>query len=374
MKKIAISTLLATVIFISCDSNFDAKDQDVKNNNSLSQRTSTKFGYIESTTIDNGLNSECENNILIFPSLDEYEQTIDLLDDMVDQHCDGFENSSNPNLTDEEYEALSETSGFDEDQPLRDFEEDLAFCSLWSKIYNEETQWLSQQGDGVWNEDEDPDNHFIDEETERVLLNIGSEVMIGDRENGYLIYKFFDWGYITIANNDTQALVDINTTGVVPLDNPNIVVVRDNNQTQLTVCKGNRSYRNKFSTGSKTRIKIVGKTKDFKGEPNALKSSKIKVKTKYYRKKLGVWTRGKTTLTAGVEGEYKRRGYFQDYNECGQPRYLREFKTRKRSKVKYKHKGDAETYFRFEDNKCRGVHKRREDVIKQVDFFNYDVL
>lgn len=373
MKKITISLLLATVIFISCDNNFDAKNQDAKDDTTLSQRSTTMFDYIESTYIENGLSSDCENNILLFPSLEKYENTIDLFDDIVDQHCDAFENSANPNLTDEEYELLSETSGFDEDQPLRDFEQDLAFCSLWSKIYNEETQWLSQQGDGVWNEDEDPDNHFIDEETERILLNVGSEVMIGSRNN-FLIYKFFDWGYITIANNDTQALIDINTTGVVPLENPNVVVVRDNNQTQLTDCKGNRLYRNKFSTGSKTRIKIVGKSVDFRGEPNALKSSKIKVKTKYYRKKLGVWTRGKTTLTAGVEGEYKRREYFQDYNECGQPNAKRDYKTRKRSKVKYKYKGDADSYFRFEDNKFRGVHKRRTDIIKQVDFFNYDVI
>ena len=100
----------------------------------------------------------------------------------------------------------------------------------------------------------------------------------------------------------------------------------------------------------------------------------MKSKTKYYRKKIGVWTRGKTTLTAGFEGKYNRLGYFQYWYDCGEVRSLNETKTRKRSKIKIKHKGDSENYFRVEDNQLRGIHKRREDVIKKVDYYDGDVI
>ena len=275
-------------------------------------------------------------------------------------------------MSDEDYEAYAESIGFDEDEPLREFESDLNFCSLWHKIFDMETNWLAQQGDGVWNENQDPDNHFIDEETERVLLNEGAEVMIGTEKTGYIIYKFYDWGYIEIHNNDIIALQEINLTGNIPSNNSNIKIFDDKKAetSQVPDCIGGVTHRKYFRTGSKTRIKTVDKMKDFRGAPGPSKSSKIKSKTKYYRKKAGVWTRGKTTLTAGFEGSYNRLNYFADWRECGFLRDLTELKTRKRSKVKKKHKGPSDMYFRVLDNQLSGVHKRRNDVIKKIDYFD----
>lgn len=374
MKKAAISLLLITKLFISCDSNFESKNKSTEVNKLNYQRTSQIFEYVESTYINNGLSSKCENNILIFPSLELYENTIDELDNLVEIHCDNFEQNANQNLTDEGFENLSDELGFDEDLPLRKFEQDLAFCSLWSKIYNEETEWLNNQGDGEWNVSDDPDDHFIDDESERVLLNIGSEVMIGSEKDGYVIYKFYEWGYITVSNNDIEALLSINTTGILPTNNPNVEIINDIKKNNNLNCKKDVVQRKYFSTGSNTRIKTVDKSVDFKGAPGPMKSSKMKSKTKYYRKKIGVWTRGKTTLTAGFEGKYNRLGYFQYWYDCGEVRSLNETKTRKRSKIKIKHKGDSENYFRVEDNQLRGIHKRREDVIKKVDYYDGDVI
>lgn len=252
------------------------------------ERPSSLYDDIESTYINNGLNTTCENNILIFPNWDTYYLTIDKLDDAIDNHCDAFEQSANPNLTDEEYEAYSESIGFDEDQPLRKFEEDLEFCSLWHKLYDNETFWLSQQTDDDWNIDEDPDSYFIDEETERVLLSTANEVMIGTRKDGYIIYKFFDWGYIEIHNNDTVALAQINTTGIIPRNNSNVIVVNEKMEVQEGPdCHGGAEIREFFRTGSNTRIKTLDKMKNFRGAPTAFnKKSKLKSKTKYYRKKI----------------------------------------------------------------------------------------
>ncbi len=371
MKKILI---FATSLFLACDNNDLSKENKIKDK-SITERQSSLYANIESTFINNGLSTSCENNILIFPDWDTYYLTIDKLDDAVDNHCDAFEQSTDPNLTDEEFEAYGESIGFDEDQPLRDFERDLAFCSLWHKIYDNETAWLAQQTDDDWDIEEDPDNYFVDEETERILLNTANEVMIGTRKNGYVIYKFFDWGYIEIHNNDTNALTQINTTGTIPQNNPNIIVVNEKTENQTTPdCKGNIEHRKYFRTGSKTRIKTVDKIKDFRGGPSPIKSSKIKSKTKYYRKKLGLWMRGKTTISAGwTDSNYNRLNYFLNWYECGQEYSINSLKTRKRSKVKNKFKGDSDNYFRVLDNQLLGTHKRRNDIIKKIDYFDGQV-
>lgn len=127
------------------------------------------FSYIESTQINNDV--DCENNILIFPTWEKYWETIELLDQMIEDDCDSFDATVPNNITDDQYDALADAAGFDEDNVLRNFEEDLAFCSLRRKIESLENDWLDQQGDGQWDINADPDNHFIDDETERTLLS-----------------------------------------------------------------------------------------------------------------------------------------------------------------------------------------------------------
>lgn len=373
MKKILI---LAFGFLFACDSNEAMKETNQKDENNTMQRQSSFYENVESTFIENGLNSSCENNILVFPDWETYYKTIDMLDNAVDNHCDNFEFSTDPNMPDEDYEAYAESIGFDEDEPLRKFESDLDFCSLWHKIFDMETNWLALQGDDDWNENQDPDNHFVDEETERVLLNEGSEVMIGTKEQGYIIYKFFEWGYIEVYNNDLRVLQQINVSGIVPNDNPNVKVFdeKTTENPQAPECKGGVTYRKYFRTGSKTRIKTVDKMKDFRGAPGPSKSSKIKSKTKYYRKKLGIWTRGKTTISAGwIESHYNRANYFADWKDCGFEYSINNLKTRKRSKVKNKYKGNSESYFRVVDNQLFGTHKRRNDIIKKIDYFDGEV-
>jgi hypothetical protein len=289
---------------------------------------------------------------------------------MVDISCDAFENA-NSTLTDEQFELLSIKTGFNEDAPMIRFEEDLAFCSLRKYIYNKETYWLSQQGDGEWDLSTDPDSHFIDDDTERALLNQGSEVIIGDLKTGYVIYKFYEWGVVEIHNNDFVALQQMNTTGTIPTNNPNVQAV---NNTTSKYCTTEVERRNSFDTGGNTKIKTLDKTKNFSGAPAIWKSSKIKSKTKYYRKKAGIWTRGKTTITAGFEGNYLEGNYFAEAGNCGVEVPLDETRTKRRSKVKAKHIRQADVYINVDDNKLFGVHKRRSDVIKKVDYFDNDIL
>lgn len=367
--------LMFVGILCSCE-NPNLNQEDNFNKNSLAQRTSSFFENVEAIHINNGLGSGCENNILVFPSWEDFRIIVDKLDDMVELHCDDFEFSSDPNLTDEEYEALCESLGFDEDMPLIKFEDDLKFCSLRKLIFDRETDWLSQQGDGEWDSNSDPDNHFIDE-IERTLFNEGVEVIIGNRNDGYILYKFYTWGHVEIHNEDYSALQGINQTGHIPNNNPNVVVVEDkrednNNNSSNGVCRGEVVHRKYFQTGPKTRIKTVDKIKN--PSFTFFTGPKIKSKTKYYRKRnlnFGpTWVRGKTTITASIQGT-RYLGWV--LYGCGSPGTVNITKTRKRSKVKVKETSFDQENYTLEGSLI-GIHKRREDVIKNIDFYSGSVL
>lgn len=132
-KTILCYSILFGFLITSCEKNDLSKQEILKNvDNSLFQRQSTIFDYVESFHLDNGV--ECESNILIFPSWSDYDETIDRLDDMIDADCDAFDSTVPNNITDDQYDALADAAGFDEDNVLKKFEDDLSFCSLRKKL------------------------------------------------------------------------------------------------------------------------------------------------------------------------------------------------------------------------------------------------
>lgn len=67
MKRILLNfSILLGLVVVSCDNADLSQEQNAINDNSLTQRQSSMFSYIESTQINNGV--DCENNILIFPT------------------------------------------------------------------------------------------------------------------------------------------------------------------------------------------------------------------------------------------------------------------------------------------------------------------
>lgn len=363
-----------TIITISCN-----KEDVTENLNTTTQNRPgdppppVELGYsdITSTYINDGISTTCAKNILIFPSWARYTQVMDYLDNQTETYCNAFDATVPVGTSDDAYDALALAATpipFDEDNKLKEFENSLQFCSLRLKLNTLENNWLAIQGDGIWNPNTDPDNHFIDEDTERAMLNEGVEVIIGTKLNG-IIYKFTeDGGYYTIANMDYAALQQINS-GIIPVGNTNVVKVEPPKPNSNTsICKGDVSYRNYFSTGSDTKIKTVDKIKN-RPTSTFMTETRIKAKTKYYRKKLGVWSKGKTTITAKIEG-LLNVGFV--YQGCGPEYSISVTKTKRRNKVKAK-----QTYWDTEifhlQNKVFATHKRREDVIKIIDFNNGNV-
>lgn len=392
MKKIILNSLiLIGLLTVSCEKTDLSQEQNANNGNTLMQKQSSLFDYIESTNIQNGV--ECENNILIFPSWEDYWSTIDELDVMIDDDCDAFDATVPAGTSEDQYDVLADAVGFDEDNVLRKFEEDLEFCSLRRKIQGEEAAWLDQQGNGQWNPDEDPDNHFIDDETERTLLSYNAEVIIGDRKKGYTYYKFIDddGSWIEVHNNDLNVISQIAqqiSQGNIPTNNPNVIVVVPKRDEQSTNSCKDKVKEVKYEEVGGDKLKRISKVRPAFGtncsDPNnpctSVFPSKVKAKTKGYRRKNGRWRAKRLWIAAGINGQNQidQGSRFIDCVEENKDHKYKE-KCRRRVKVKL----NSTTYIpqvgtpqRFnnalQNDKLFSYHKKGSLIVNK-DFYDMPV-
>lgn len=390
MKKILLNFLiLFGLVNVSCENADVSQEQNANSDVSLMQKQSSMFNYIESTQINNGV--ECENNILIFPTWDKYWGTIDQLDVMIDADCDAFDANVPNNVTDDQYDALADAAGFDEDNVLRKFEEDLEFCSLRRKIESLENAWLELQGDGQWNADEDPDNHFIDDETERTLLSENAEVIIGDKKRGYTYYKFIDdeGNWIEVSNSDLNVISEIVNQinqGTIPTNNPNVTVVTPKRDEQSGYSCKDKVKEVKYEELGGDRLKRISKVRPAFGtncSSNPCTSvfpSKMKAKTKGYKKKNGKWKARRLWIAAGINGATQPEQGLR-YIDCASENSVHKFKEKRRRRVKVK--TTTTTYIpvagtpqRFnnalQDNKIFSYHKKGNLIVNK-DFYDMPI-
>ena len=385
MKRILLNfSILLGFVVVSCDNADLSQEQNAINDNSLTQRQSSMFSYIESTQINNGV--DCENNILIFPTWEKYWETIEVLDQMIENDCNSFDATVPNSITDDQYDALADAAGFDEDNVLRKFEEDLAFCSLRRKIEILENDWLDQQGDGQWDINADPDNHFIDDETERTMLSQNVEVIIGDKKNGYVYYKFIDdeGSWIEVHNNDTQAISQV-SQGIIPTNNSNVVVVKPKEENNSGTCKS-KVKEVAYEVSGSDRLKRISKIRresgiKFSSTGNVSTSifkSKIKAKTKGYRKKNGKWRCRRTWITAGLD-VYDIYSTGNGFDTCNDAIEINKFKEKRRRRVKVKRKIDTFVgvlsdihYFTVQNDKLFSFHKKGNLIINK-DFYDMPI-
>lgn len=343
MKKNYLITALGIVVaslFYSCSTELETENQSASNlkeslSKSASKRPCEYFkSAIESTIIpgvkaiylDNGISTTCDNNILIFPTLEDYENSILKLDKLIESHNNNFDQQTT-GMTDLEADEYAESTGFDEDQSLTEFEKKLNFCSLRQHIVSLEDAWLDQQGDGTWNLDTSPDEYYIDDETERALLSLGSEFIVGGCEIGYTLYKRYDWGYVSFPIDDIGAtstiLTQLNditnpthqpfniggaTLGQVsdvllPLKLKKYTITTTNPPTsQASQCHGEVKDKGEhlFSPARKIRWKHKLKDAHF---PNTSGTTLMKTYTKSYRKKKKGWKKFKATIFTGFQGK-----------------------------------------------------------------------
>ncbi|WP_157486184.1 hypothetical protein [Flavobacterium sp. Leaf359] len=358
MKKQLL--LLVGITILSCDSPDSFQKQNVENNNSFvrRERRSSMFSYIESIKIDKG--SDCGSDILIFPSWEKLWETADKLDEMIDKECDLFDATIPDNITDEKYDDLADIAGFDEDNVLVRFEDDLAFCSLRKKVEVLENKWIESQGDGDWNINEDPDNHFIYDETERALFSVNNEVIIGEKKTGYIYYKLIDnFNWIEVHDWDINAIKQV-SRGLIPTNNPNVIVVKkiktNENLQSSAECKTHIKKTRYYLNGT-NRIKIKSKVIN----NDSWGAKKISALTVGYKKKNGKWKRARTRIAAGVTGSDIANNSVL-YQNCGIAFEKHKVKEKRRRRVKAKIRGQrfdgASLIIGIKPQKAYSYHKQ----------------
>ena len=101
-------------------------------------------------------------------------------------------------LGEDEYHAKVLELGFDEEQPLIDFENHFGLTSLRHVIRAAEEAWLDAGGDTAG----DPDSYFIPDQFIRTLLNQANEFDVSDT-----IYKLVEHGWFAVHTGGYTTLV-----------------------------------------------------------------------------------------------------------------------------------------------------------------------
>lgn len=289
------SLLLIGALF-SCSGNeeVDLLEEDNKN---VAKSTSAELSAI---TIDNGLATRNgSHNIIVFPTIEHYKHLSATLVVAVENHVKAMEVNYEGVTDDDEIDIIINGMNFDEDQPLIDLENQLNFYSLRKDINLKETLWLQQQGDGEWDLTTDPDNHFILDDTERTLLNVGSEFIVGQTIEDYKIYKLYENAIIVFDWSEKETLKKINLGVITPsrllkdiikydgrikIEMPDSFIGVDPfvpSVPDYGPCKDKNDIRYIFNTSNNRRIKTVSK---FHPAILFIRGNTIKAKTKVFKK------------------------------------------------------------------------------------------
>lgn len=301
---------------------------------------------------------------------------------MIEDYNDAFDQQT-ANMTDLEADDYADEIGFDEDQPLTDFEKDLKFCSLRQHIIELEDAWLDQQGDGAWNLNTSPDEYYIDDETERALLSLGSEFIVGDCKTGYTLYKMYDWGYVSFPITDIGTTTNV-LTALNNITNPtqqpfNILGATQNQvtdilasqepirytltvtvppvQSQPSSCKENAKEKGEEIFSSDRRIRWKNKFRRLQSLASGGVGVKIKSVTKSFRKKNGRWKKYRATIAAGMSGTV--------YSNCYSDVAVNDEKERKRKRLKHTKVIPEQTSYqihKLQPNKLFSIHKQSGNV------------
>ena len=387
LKLIIVSLVLT---FISCEKT-DLTQNEENTTASKAGTPPASVGYtdVKSWYIDNGISNSCNKNILVFPSWDRYHQVIDYLDQQTEIYCDAFDATIPAGTTDEQYDYIADNLQpvpFDEDRKLFQFENNFSFCSLRKKIITLEEAWLNVQGDGFWDVNADPDNHFIDDDTERALLNEGVEVIIGpisDRPTTYTLYKFnADGSYysiplITVSTTDNTitntsvltALTQINNGTYIAGSNPAVkynppVVIPPTPNCKTNIKEINYEYGNGERIKRKTKLSAY----------SAINRNKIFASTKGYKKKNGNWKLKRFWIVARLANESANAAGMINFN-CDLEENLYKDKNKCRRKVVVKEAFNntgptSPLTIKVQDNKIYSYHQKGASLVFIKDIYD----
>ncbi|WP_213524025.1 hypothetical protein [Nonlabens sp.] len=334
IKPIIIAFLCSTAI-ISCskDEVQELESITTKSGGSISKVSFSRYGLAD---------------MLYFPNMETFYQTQMDLEEQVENHDDAFVEQNN-NLNEDDLIDEEESSGFDDEKPLTEFENSFSFYSLRVHLIQLEHIWLDQFGvNDSFDVSDSPYNHFIFDEEKRAVLNIDAQANIGE----YLI-QFTRFGYIQVPVYEMELFLDVvndpSSTNTNWMENENVVVVGgyygapqnyangtdDNNYDPVTLTEECFADIDNDGQIVYTDNRKVSWRHQLKGDYIVVKA---KAKTRGFKHKRGKWRCRRLNIFAKVEGDISST----EAIDCDVYKYLDEPKGRKRRKVIAK---DEEIHF-----------------------------
>ncbi|MCF8218604.1 MAG: hypothetical protein K9I29_09320 [Bacteroidales bacterium] len=191
MKKlnIVMIMLITSFLFMACE-----KEETATNENEIQIKNNEIFGNGE----DYGFYVELDPNIpfeniniaeygmLHFETMDDFKQTKAELERMTEDWMEAYYTEFE-DISTKEMIIMEDSTGYSDEEIFKDFESAMGFNSLRAKIAEEQFEYLQMEDPPI---EDDPDCHFIFEESVRTLVNKHEEVLIND--SIYKLYEGFD--------------------------------------------------------------------------------------------------------------------------------------------------------------------------------------
>lgn len=231
--------------------------------------------------------------MLEFSSPKEYDETIELLVQKMDKWNDDFVSKYSA-LTVDELNEKEDEIGFNDQQPLIDFEKSKGFSSMRQAFFTEEEEWLNHE---ELDPALDPSNRYSFSEEEMALLNKEGEVKIGES-----ILKLTENGYIEFTDGDIDKLDRYNNGDLSVLSEPGVKT-----NIEMERSSGCKAWIKKKNTHYYAPKKYVKRHVHFHAYPWKGTSDTRIVS---YKKKRKRWRRYRMRL--GVANQ----NYFYDSGDC----------------------------------------------------------
>jgi hypothetical protein len=226
----------------------------------------------------------CNNQIPHYSTQQVFDAVYQCLEAQYEQYNDNFE-AAHPNLSDDAYDDLVDSLGFDEETTLKNWEVSKGYGSLRTHLNNEEAIWLANGMDP----NTDPFDHAVSDLILLTMMNTFGDIRIAND----LIHVDPDGTQLIVSNADCaifdSAKADPNYT------NPNLqrltpappdVCERRKNE------EGMEDWANNSNRRFKWRI-------DFDAY---IQSSSAKSIMRNFRKKNGNWKKATAHCTVSIDG------------------------------------------------------------------------
>lgn len=232
----------------------------------------------ETSAVNDGANNlSVENGMLVFSSKEFYLEIYHELD----RKNEEFQNKVSKNsLSDSNESELGTT----DNKVLKNFEKQHSFFSLRKQIEEKEEIWLNKETLDLEN---DPDEHFVNGEVLRTLLNPNAEIKIGNS-----IFKMTESGIMYEITNSDMEILDNLRNGV--FDDSDKLIKHFKNDSKGYYLNKHRTVQRYYDDNKKMfKAKVTvtnapylrfikGTTRSFKKKRNSWKRQFLKNHHKLY--------------------------------------------------------------------------------------------